>query len=84
MSVSVLPATWNDIMRALLLILLALTLTGLQAQEDTADKASEAEQEQTETEQNKARTPEEFDTPDTFEASEKLSEDVSAPFPVDI
>ena len=60
-------------MRALLLILLALTLTGLQAQEDTADMASEAEQEQAETEKNKARTPEEFDTPDTFEASEKLS-----------
>ena len=70
-------------MRILLLIFLALTLTCLEAQEDTAGTASDAEKEEA-AEQSETRKPEEFDTPDTFEASERLSEDVSAPFPVDI
>ena len=71
-------------MRCLLLIFLVLTLTFVQAQEDATSEASDAGQEQAEATEAGPRKPEEFDTPDSFEASEKLSEDVSAPFPVDI
>lgn len=57
-----------------------LALAQEESDSDNADEVTENTKQSTE--KNKKDT--EFETPDTFEASERLSEDVPAPFPVDI
>lgn len=79
-------------MRLLLFLLLMSSLLPLYAQEDTLniDIPIEKTQPKVVTEKKESNkdsnsdTQDEFETPDSFDASEKLSEDIPAPFPVDI
>jgi hypothetical protein len=79
-------------MRLLLFLLLMSSLLPLYAQEDTLniDIPIEKAQPKVVTEKKESNkdsssdTQDEFETPDSFDASEKLSEDIPAPFPVDI
>ncbi len=71
-------------MRILIFIFLTFSCGFAAAQEESdTDDADEITEE---TEQNKEKNKKEaeFKSPDSFEASERLSEDVPAPFPVDI
>ena len=71
-------------MRLLLFLILTSgpVLTG--AQEDTStDAEKEVQVIQASDDESHDKEPE-IETPDTFEATEKLSEDIPAPFPVDI
>ena len=79
-------------MRLLLFLLLMSGLLPVYAQEDTSSIEIPKEEAQSKVvtekkESNKdsnSATQDEFETPDSFNASEKLSEDIPAPFPVDI
>lgn len=73
-------------MQLLFFLLLTLCSGLVNAQEDPAvTEQTEVEQEnQVEKADVKADKPLEVETPDSFNATEKLSEDVPAPFPVDI
>ncbi|NKB39265.1 MAG: hypothetical protein GKR93_19210 [Gammaproteobacteria bacterium] len=71
-------------MRTLIFIFLTfshgLTLAQEESAGDNADEVVNKTEQSAETKEQKT----EFETPDSFEASERLSEDVPAPFPVDI
>ena len=71
-------------MRTLIFIFMTFGFGFVFAQEESA--ADSGDQVEQKTEQNKeaSEKPDDFETPDSFEASERLSEDVPAPFPVDI
>ncbi len=71
-------------MRVLLFLLLAAGLILVNAQESPATVAKNEAEENKPVDDNDSESQIEIETPDTFEATEKLSEDVSAPFPVDI
>ena len=69
------------------LILFLLLLSGqplLIAQESPSTTSEKEAKPVKETERVAGDKPVEIETPDTFDATEKLSEDVAAPFPVDI
>ena len=76
-------------MRKLLLLLIcfsplaALTQDTQESATETPAQASD-QQAQAGEESSNASSENEFETPDSFEATEKVSEDYSIPFPVDI
>ena len=85
MSAFVLHATWSDKLRLLLFLFLLSGLLIVNAQENT-DTTAEEKKEFIEPEDNaevKKAKKEEI-TPDTFDPTEKLSEDIPVDFPVDI
>lgn len=79
-------------MRLLLFLFLMANLALVYAQEDTSSIEVTREEVKskvvTETKKSlkdsSSDTQDAFETPDSFNASEKLSEDIPAPFPVDI
>ena len=77
-------------MNRILLLLFLSGAAGLQAQEATVEppvtseqQAGTTEAEETADEEDRELTPEEL-TPDTFDPTEKVSEDLPVAFPVDI
>ena len=54
------------------------------AQEATIEEKDDTAPTEEKQKASSSKQADEFETPDTFEATEKLSEDVSAAFPVDI
>ncbi len=79
-----LHVTWSDIMRLLLFLLLISNLLLVTAQEDSPASEEEMMQEQKTEDESGDKKQLEVETPDTFDPTEKLSEDIPAPFPVDI
>ncbi len=77
--------TWSDKMRLLLILILSSGLTIVHAQENTdttVEEKKEIIESSDKTEAKKTRKEEV--TPDTFNPTEKLSEDIPVDFPVDI
>ena len=92
MSASGLPATSNNdilimhfshnsLTRIVLLLLLSTGFAYAQDETAAGDEQKQGQETQQDTE-TKAQP--EVETPDTFEATEQLSEDIAAEFPVDI
>ncbi len=83
------PGTWSKLVRKLLLLLtccfplVALTQDTPESATEAPAQTSEQQAEASEQSSN-AGSENEFETPDSFEATEKVSEDYSIPFPVDI
>ena len=71
-------------MRLLLFLLLSSILMPVYAQESSSTVEENEIQEKKPADDAGSDNQVEIETPDTFEATEKLSEDISAPFPVDI
>ena len=71
-------------MRLVLFILLTSYLLLVSAQDSTATNEDNKIEEKKAADDAKPEKQIEIETPDTFEATEKLSEDIPAPFPVDI
>ena len=71
-------------MRLLLFLLLTSNLMLVYAQESSSTVEKNEIQEKKPADDAESDNKVEIETPDTFEATEKLSEDISAPFPVDI
>jgi len=73
-------------MRLLFFLLLTLSLNLVNAQEGSSvtEETEVGQEKQTENADVKADKPLEVETPDSFNATEKLSEDIAAPFPIDI
>ena len=71
-------------MRLLLFLLLTSNLMLVYAQESSSTVEKNEIQEKKPADDTGSDNKVEIETPDTFEATEKLSEDISAPFPVDI
>ncbi|MFT5131622.1 MAG: hypothetical protein ACI9SC_000081 [Gammaproteobacteria bacterium] len=71
-------------MRFLLILFLTFSLMTVNAQDaSTTTGEDEIQSEKIENEKNEKK-PKNVETPDSFDATEKLSEDIPAPFPVDI
>tara|TARA_B100001123_G_scaffold350359_1_gene400772 strand:+ start:339 stop:557 length:219 start_codon:yes stop_codon:yes gene_type:complete len=72
-------------MRILAFILMVLGVVTSQAQELAEDTTAQAPEAETRPVPTMSTAPaQEFETPDVFDPTEKLSEDLSAKFPVDI
>lgn len=71
-------------MRLLVFLLLTTHLALAGAQESAAIIEEEAVPEKDPADDKKTVKKTDTETPDTFDATEKLSEDIPAPFPVDI
>ncbi len=77
--------TWSDKMRLLLILILSSGLTIVHAQENTDTTVEEKKEIIESSDQTEAKkTRKEEVTPDTFNPTEKLSEDIPVDFPVDI
>lgn len=76
--------TWSEFMRLLLFLLLTSHLLLVNAQESAATSEENEIQEKKPADDANKDKKTDIETPDTFDATEKLSEDIPAPFPVDI
>jgi hypothetical protein len=82
MLVSALRDIWSDIMRFLLVCILSVSFMQINAQESTDTKEDKTESVETAKKEETKKT--EDITPDSFDPTEKLSEDIPVDFPVDI
>ncbi len=80
----VLRGTWSEYMRLLLFLLLTSNLMLVYAQENSSTVEESEIQGKKPADDTGPENQVEIETPDTFESTEKLSEDIPAPFPVDI
>lgn len=71
-------------MRLLLFLLLTTQLTLVDAQESASTIEEHEIQEKKPADDASTDKKTDIETPDSFDATEKLSEDIPAPFPVDI
>ncbi len=85
MSAFALPVTWSDIMRIVLILLLTSVLLPVYAQEENSSVTEKENTEEIKPDTRVDKNEQSKEEPlDTFDPTEKLSEDIAVDFPVDI